>query len=281
MGSERYWGTTLPEEMSLDMEDLAEEVPRIEDHLEEIKDTLIPDGLHIFGEVPDRDGIIDMVCSALIVACEGHGSLRDSVSSVTGSDDNHDVDSMGRAMVSILSDHGYDPGHIPEAMTSILGREDGDVRDVLEYACRSLVPNILRMGDEMDNLMAALDGRFVVPGPPGALSRGSVQALPTGRNMYGLDPDTVPTPSAWTNGVRMADAMVDRYVEDNGTYPRNIGFIIWATDTMKTGGDDVGYILWLLGVRPLWAPNGHVTDLEVVPLEELGRPRIDVNVRIT
>lgn len=273
--------TTLPEEMSLDMEHLEDEVPRIEDHLEEIKDTLIPDGLHIFGEVPDREGVIDMVCSALIIACEGHGSLRDSVSSVTGSDDNHDVDSLGRAMVSILSDHGYDPAYVPEAMMSVLGMEDGDVRDVLEYACTSLVPNILRMGDEMDNLMAALDGRFVVPGPPGALSRGSVQALPTGRNMYGLDPDTVPTPSAWTNGVRMADAMVDRYVEDNGTYPRNIGFIIWATDTMKTGGDDVGYILWLLGVRPLWAPNGHVTDLEVVPLEELGRPRIDVNVRIT
>ena len=273
--------TTIPEEMGLDLDDLESEIPRIEDHLEEIKDTLIPNGLHVFGKVPEKEEIVDIICSALIVECEGHGSLRDSVSKAIGSEDNQYVDVLSREMVSILSDSDYDLSMVPMAMRTVLGKEDDDVAEVLKFACSTLVPNIIRTSDEMDNLMAALDGRFIVPGPPGALSRGSTQALPTGRNMYGLDPDTVPTPSAWANGVRMSEAMIERYVEDNGTYPRNIGFIIWATDTMKTGGDDLGYILWLLGVRPIWASNGHITDLEIVPLEELKRPRIDVNVRIT
>ncbi|WP_400202221.1 cobaltochelatase subunit CobN, partial [Candidatus Methanarcanum hacksteinii] len=99
--------------------------------------------------------------------------------------------------------------------------------------------------------------------------------------MYGIDPEIIPTPSSWINGVRMANVMLDRYVDENGCYPKSIGFIIWATDTMKTGGDDVAYILWLLGVRPTWMGNGRIRCLEVIPLGELGRPRIDVAVRIT
>jgi cobaltochelatase CobN len=103
-----------------------------------------------------------------------------------------------------------------------------------------------------------------------------------GRNFFSLDPDSIPTHTAWEIGKRMADQMVQRYVEENGAYPREIGFVIWATDTMKTYGDDVAYIFWLLGVRPVWArTGGQVIDLEAVPLSELGRPRVDVTVNIT
>ena len=103
-----------------------------------------------------------------------------------------------------------------------------------------------------------------------------------GRNYYGIDPEIVPTPAAWEIGRRMADQMIERYVSEKASYPREIGFIIWATDTMKTNGDDVAYILWLMGVRPVWSQiGGQVTGLEVVPLSELGRPRLDVSVRIT
>ena len=134
----------------------------------------------------------------------------------------------------------------------------------------------------MDNMMHAFDGGYVLPGPSGAPTRGNAHILPMGRNYYGIDPDIVPTPAAWEVGRRMADQMIERYVAEKASYPREIGFIIWATDTMKTNGDDVAYILWLMGVRPVWSPiGGQVTGLEVVPLSELGRPRLDVSVRIT
>ena len=103
-----------------------------------------------------------------------------------------------------------------------------------------------------------------------------------GRNYYSIDPESIPTRAAWGIGRKMADQMIERFVADKGTYPREVGFILWATDTMKTDGDDIAYVLWLLGVRPVWSPSsGQVIDLETVPLEELGRPRVDVTVRIS
>lgn len=97
-----------------------------------------------------------------------------------------------------------------------------------------------------------------------------------------MDPDLIPSKSSWVIGCRMADQMIEKYAEEHGGFPREIGFVIWATDTMKTGGDDVAYILWLMGVRPTWSSvGGQVTGLEVIPLKELGRPRVDVTVNIT
>ena len=148
--------------------------------------------------------------------------------------------------------------------------------------CSSAVPNVRRMGDEMQCLLDGMDGKYILPGPSGAPTRGNADILPTGRNYYSLDPDTVPTKASWEIGKRMADEMIDKYVSEKGEYPHEVGFIIWATDTMKTGGDDMAYILWLMGVKPVWSSaGGQVVGLEPVPLSELGRPRIDVAVNIT
>ncbi|MCL2143493.1 MAG: cobaltochelatase subunit CobN, partial [Methanomassiliicoccaceae archaeon] len=92
----------------------------------------------------------------------------------------------------------------------------------------------------------------------------------------------IPARSSWDTGRRMADLMIQRHVKDNGSYPKQVAIVVWATDTMKTGGDDIAYILWLLGVRPVWSSSGSsVVDLEIVPPGELGRPRIDVTLRIS
>jgi cobaltochelatase CobN len=157
-----------------------------------------------------------------------------------------------------------------------------DLRQSVEYICGRLAGNIRRMTDEMDNIIHACDGGYVLPGPSGAPTRGNAHILPMGRNYYGIDPDIVPPRSSWEIGKKMADQMIQRYVDEKGCYPREIAFIIWATDTIKTNGDDVAYILWLMGVRPVWSSvGGQVVDLEVIPVSELGRPRIDVTVRIT
>jgi cobaltochelatase CobN len=106
--------------------------------------------------------------------------------------------------------------------------------------------------------------------------------LPTGRNFYSVDPRAIPSPASWRVGVALGDALLERYLKEEGQYPESIGLILWALPTMKTKGDDVAEILYLWGVRPVWeASSGRVIGLEVIPLEELKRPRIDVTVRIS
>lgn len=275
--------TTIPEQMGLKEDELSERLPEIEDMLEETKDTLIPDGLHILGEVPGDEETKAIVLSSLRVRGTSVGSLRDAVADAL-SIDREDVDAIDAVCIDLvdrLSDNGYDAGAVEDTVRSVIGRPDEGIASILSFVCGTLVPNIMRTGDEMESLVHALNGGYIVPGPPGAVSRGSTEALPTGRNIYGIDPNTIPSRNAWANGVKMADAMLQRYIDENGCYPRNVAFIVWATDTMKTGGDDIADILWLMGVRPVWAHDGRISGLEAVSLEELGRPRIDVSVRIT
>jgi cobaltochelatase CobN len=106
--------------------------------------------------------------------------------------------------------------------------------------------------------------------------------LPTGRNFYSVDPQAIPSPAAWKVGIAMGDALLERYLKDEGKYPQSIGIIIWGTGTMRTKGDDIAEILYLMGVRPVWEPSsGRVKGIEVIPLAELKRPRIDVTLRIS
>ena len=106
--------------------------------------------------------------------------------------------------------------------------------------------------------------------------------LPTGRNFYSVDPKTIPSPAAWETGKQLAQSLLDKYLEEEGAYPEMVGLVVWGTSAMRTHGDDIAQILHLLGVRPKWqAESRRVQGLEVIPLEELGRPRIDVTVRIS
>jgi cobaltochelatase CobN len=106
--------------------------------------------------------------------------------------------------------------------------------------------------------------------------------LPTGRNFYSVDPKALPSPLSWEVGRRLAEALVERHVAETGVPPRTVGLVLWGTAAMRTGGDDAAEALALLGVRPVWEPeSGRVTGLEPVPLDELGRPRVDVTLRIS
>jgi cobaltochelatase CobN len=135
---------------------------------------------------------------------------------------------------------------------------------------------------EIDAIMAALDGAFIAPGPAGAPSRGRADVLPTGRNMFTLDPRGLPTPMAWSNGQRAADAIIERYVSDNGDYPRAIVMDLWGSATLRTGGEELATALALLGVRPVWDTRSfRVTGIESNPIAVIGRPRVDVTLRIS
>jgi cobaltochelatase CobN len=135
---------------------------------------------------------------------------------------------------------------------------------------------------ERDGLVAALDGRFVPPGPSGAPAQGRLDVLPTGRSLYAVDPRAVPTRTACEIGARVAEDIVTTYAQDHGVYPKRIVLDLWASTTMRTGGDDLGQAFALIGVRPTWDPaTSRVTGFEIRPTALLGRPRVDVTLRIS
>lgn len=167
--------------------------------------------------------------------------------------------------------------------TEVLGSPDPAVTEVLTWVQTGLLPNLLGVGDEIESIMHALDGGFVLPGPSGAPTRGHPEVLPTGRNFYSVDPTTLPTKTAWAEGSELADQLLARYAElhPESPYPRTVGIVVWGVAAMRTGAADIAEILALYGMRPRWESNGVVRDLEVIPLAELRRPRIDVSTRIS
>ncbi len=157
-----------------------------------------------------------------------------------------------------------------------------DLSQTLHYVCAILAPNLARTTDETRNLLAALNGAHVPAGPSGSPSRGMAHVLPTGRNFYTVDPRGLPTPAAWSTGAALAREALARHVAEKGRWPESIALSVWGTPTMRTGGDDIAQALALLGVRPVWEPETRRTSgLEVIPLAELGRPRVDVTLRVS
>ena len=135
---------------------------------------------------------------------------------------------------------------------------------------------------EIRGVLTALDGRFVEPGPSGAPTRGRPDVLPTGRNFYSVDTRTVPTPAAWRLGWKSAALLIERHRQEHGEWPRRMALSAWGTSNMRTGGDDVAQAFALMGVRPKWEPSsGRVTGFEILPLDLLDRPRVDVTLRVS
>jgi cobaltochelatase CobN len=146
----------------------------------------------------------------------------------------------------------------------------------------ALEPLLDRTADELAHLLTGLRGGFVPPGPSGSPTRGMWNVLPTGRNFYSVDPQAIPSRTSWEVGWRLAVALLERHRLEAGTYPQTVGLVVWGTAVMRTHGDDVAQALALLGVRPVWQPqSGRVSGLEVIPLAELGRPRIDVTLHLS
>ncbi len=251
----------------------------------EIKDVQIRDGLHILGAAPAGEAELDLVLSILrarqLFAGERHlPGLRQALGlAEDGTDDRARVDEAeGRAreLLAALQATGWDAGRVGE----ITG--DPALAPILDFAAAEVVPRLAGTAGEVDQVLRALDGRYIAAGPSGSPLRGLINVLPTGRNFYSVDPKAMPSRLAWETGVAMADSLLARYRADHGDWPRSVGLSAWGTSAMRTSGDDIAEILALLGVRPVWDDaSRRVVDLEVIGLPELGRPRIDVTVRIS
>ena len=282
-------------------EELTGKIDDLYDYVVDIKENLIKDGLHILGEIPSGKRLEEDVYSLVRMANGDIPSMRESIAKSMGYDildlQNNssqrddasgklkgqvleDVETRMESMISAMAESGFDEEQCLKLTEGYESSED--LRKTISFVCSELYPNLMHMDNEIDSVMKGLQGEFIEPGPSGCPTRGRAQILPTGRNFYSIDPDAVPWHSSWEIGKKMADQMLERFVDEHGSYPKNIGIVMWATDTMKTGGDDTAYVLWLMGIRPVWTGYaGRVKDLEVIPVSELGRPRIDVTLRIS
>jgi len=251
----------------------------------EIKDVQIRDGLHVLGAAPTGEAELDMVLSILRARQLFGGEqsmpgLRQALGlAEDGTDDRADVDAaeaQARGLLAGLQAAGWDAGHV-DTLTS----EPGVAR-ILRFAASEVVPRLAGTAGEITQVLRALDDRYIAAGPSGSPLRGLVNVLPTGRNFYSVDPKAMPSKLAWETGVAMADSLLERYRTDHGEWPRSVGLSVWGTSAMRNSGDDIAEVLALLGVRPIWDDaSRRVVNQEVISLDELARPRIDVTVRIS
>ncbi|WP_399088653.1 cobaltochelatase subunit CobN [Streptomyces sp. BBFR2] len=252
----------------------------------EVKDAQIRDGLHVLGAAPTGEARVNLVLailrarqiwggtSALPGLREALG-LDESAATRTTADE---AEERARELVQAMEDADW----APSAVAAVAAGQPEQVAAILDFAAREVVPRLAGTTAEIDHAVHALNGGFVPAGPSGSPLRGLVNVLPTGRNFYSVDPKAVPSRLAWETGQALADSLLERYRTDNGEWPTSVGLSLWGTSAMRTAGDDVAEALALLGVRPVWDDaSRRVTGLEPIALEELGRPRIDVTLRIS
>ena len=298
-------------------DDAGEALTKLDAYLCELKEMQIRDGLHVFGRSPDAERLLDLLVALVRVPRGEDAGASASITRALARDlgldgglegfDPLDCD-LGAAWT------GERPGPLADALangrdrTAAPWRTAGDTVERLEALARSLVgrslpcpaswtetravlaeanerirPALEACAEaEIRGVLTALDGRFLEPGPSGAPTRGRPDVLPTGRNFYSVDTRTVPTAAAWRLGWKSAGLLVERHRQEHGEWPRRMALSAWGTSNMRTGGDDIAQGLALMGVRPTWEPSsGRVTGFEVLPLDLLDRPRVDVTLRVS
>ena len=269
---------------------------RLHEYIHEMADTQIRDGLHIFGEPPEGSRLDEFLVALTRLSNGNVPSMRESLAELLGHDYDMLLSTRGRGgghiieeihklslrLVERFHQEDFNPERIQAIEDEVLGKKSRKMEGVLEYIGTSLNPRIEATTGELSSVLSALEGSFILPGPSGAPTRGMADILPTGRNFYSVDPQAIPSPAAWRVGMAQGDALLERYLKDEGRYPESVGMIIWGTGTMRTKGDDVSEVLYLMGVRPVWEDrSGRVVGIELIPMAELGHPRIDVTLRIS
>ncbi len=271
----RVWNLLVQAEIHRDLgvsaapggEAFDELVLQVDGYLCELKDAQIRGGLHVLGACPEGEAAVDLVLAMTRLDQGGVPSLRTGLAPGAPRVEVDAVEERNRQVITGLQAAGW--------------RYQGD-DPTLRYVCDHLVPALARTPEEITNLLGGLEGRHVPAGPSGAPTRGMAHVLPTGRNFYSVDPKSVPSPLAWEVGRALADGVVARFEAEEGRLPRCVGLVVWGTAAMRTMGDDVAQALALIGVRPVWQrESGRVQGLELMSEEELGRPRVDVTLRIS
>lgn len=234
----------------------------LHEQLLEIEQRLIPTGLHVFGrpsQPAEKADLLKMIASfdrpEVGVRALPEALIDEAIRAF--------LTDGGEAAIRVLEQKG---------LTAAATRP---VFDLLETVCANLETN-----HEMDSLVRALRGEFIEPGP-GADIVQNPSILPTGRNTHAINPYGVPSAAAFARSEAVANSLLDRYQKENGRYPEAMALVLWGLDNIKTQGEGVAQALWLLGVRPVRDALNRTTSVEALPLEDLGRPRIDVVMTVS
>ena len=280
----------------------------LHEYIEELQDSEIHVGLHVLGQPPEGDILIGEVMHLLRLSngpvpslynlwaekfslnfeeLEKNPSAIVEAFDLTGGELLRRIRNESRAFVTAIAKNGFTEEAVNAAMQlpeTAEGPEDWrqKIESLGQYIIEEIYPRLARTTDELEHTLAALSGKYVPPGPSGSPSAGGVDLLPSGRNFYGVDPRALPSQAGWMAGKKLGDRMIEKYITDEGKYPENIGMVLWSGPNMRSSGQDIAEFLYLLGIKPVWQKGSlRVTDLEVIPLEELKRPRIDVTARIS
>ncbi len=305
------WKATQEADLDKDLQMTKEEalgnfdsfLEKLHAYLDDVSDTMISDGLHILGQSPEGDRLCELLVQMTRISNGSVPSLREALLESWGYDYDVLLEHKGKPLFSEGQKTGGElireaheraleiMGHLKESDFSVEAIQHAQnqfkditppVERVLKFIAKELVPNIQKVTDETDASLKAFSGRFVSPGPSGAPTRGQADILPTGRNFYSVDPNKIPSPAAWEVGQKLGDALVQKYLDESGKYPESIGIILYGGATMRSKGDDLAEILYLMGVRPIWQEgSGYVKGLEIIPSSELKWPRLDVVPRIS
>ncbi|MFO0052442.1 MAG: cobaltochelatase subunit CobN [Dolichospermum sp.] len=262
----------------------------LDGYLCELKEAQIRDGLHIFGQCPQGTQLRDLIIA--IARIPNRYSI--GITRTIAKQWDIDIDPLTDDLSTPLSA----PLRLCERLKSC--HIIGDVVELLEIEAAHLVekiiagkttenwisdkllPSLQKTSEEITNLLRGLDGKYVKSGASGAPTRGRPEVLPTGKNFYAVDIRAIPTETAWDIGRKAAETLIETYTQANGEYPKTLALSVWGTATMRTGGDDLAEALALLGVKPVWdGVARRVIDFEILPLAVVGRPRVDVTLRIS
>lgn len=285
-----------------------EYVKRLHSYMEELKNSEVHAGLHVLGKLSEGDLFEDMLLQLLRLPNDNQPSIYDLWAekyhttmdeitrragemylplNVTYSELMMKIRKETKQAVSMLIDQDFTEAAVQSVMASdcISGENESwrkRLRELLSYLCGIVTDKLRLTKNEMAHALEGLDGKYIEPGPSGSPNTSGASLLPTGVNFYGIDPRLLPTKAAWALGQILADQVVEQFIADEGKYPENMGIVFWSGANMRSHGQCIAEFLYLMGLRPVWQRGSlKVTGLEVIPLSELKRPRIDVMGRIS
>ncbi|MEH1925020.1 cobaltochelatase subunit CobN [Nostoc sp.] len=275
-------------------------------YLCELKEAQIRDGLHIFGQCPQGRQLRDLIVAIARIPNRHSPGITRAIAqdwgldfdpltadlSITSGEYSIVNGTQCRTLgdiVEVLEEHAallveqlINQTFCRDAIHRVCAEGGDAMNRVSTWISDRLLPALQKTPEEITHLLHGLDGGYVPSAPSGAPTRGRPEVLPTGRNFYSVDIRAIPTETAWDIGRKAAETLVEYYTQEHGEYPKTLGLSLWGTATMRTGGDDIAEALALLGVQPVWdGAARRVVDFEILPLAILGRPRVDVTLRIS
>jgi magnesium chelatase subunit H len=268
--SQQEANDSLPDEVGTD--EVSDWIVRLNDYLNVLQDRLFSSGLHSFGSSP-TDEELDSYLEAYFGDTLSEEHRRATITKLRESQqkaEEHDGDSLTEQFWAFLQ-RSFQQGYTPPEESEKTD-EDPLLKDAFTIA--SLLS---RSTEEIDSVVEGLNGGYIRPAPGGDLLRDGPSVLPTGRNIHALDPYRMPSQGAWVRGQRAAEEIIRQHREANGgAYPQTVAVTLWGLDSIKTRGESIAIVLALIGAKPVTEGTGRIVRYDLVPLKELGRPRIDV-----